>query len=686
MIDATMEIIRSHYFGGQEIKLYEHQERAIEEIQRGNSVLVSVPTASGKSLVAYYAILQASHKGLKSMYICPLKALAREKYEELRDLSEGKFSVGISTGDLDSATDVISRYDVIVCTSEKADSLMHHNPDYFDEIAVMVVDEVHNVGDPSRGPTLEVICTISRLVNPDLQIVGLSATLQNASVIGEWLNATVIKSDFRPVPLERNIVFKNMIMNEDMEEIKKLKRDIYELVNMILDDGGQVLIFLNTRKRTEKFAMDIATQMDNRYSHPDLDVPGEENERAIEILRKTVVHGVAFHHAGLNMKARSFVEENFKSGIIKILTATPTLAAGINLPARAVIIRDITRFSDGYSSFISNMEIEQMLGRAGRPKYDKYGIAYIYCQSPAAREKVEDLFTNGVEPVNSAMGKEKVIRFNTLALISNGFCNTREQIYHFFDITLYAYQNRKGELRDDIDHVIDYLNNYGFIKEKSGFLEPERLGKITSDLYVDPDTAQIILDMLESSENEPDPLLVLYNLCKTPDMMTLYVNRNDQEILSGFFDYLGIEAEDEDDLKAAKTALLLKAWIDEVPIYDIEEKYNVGSGDIEGRVSTGEWVCMAASRIAAEFKREYAHSLDVLSLRIREGVKEDIMKLITIPGVGRVRARRMYSAGLKTLQDIAVTSPERLSTIRGISTTLAVNIIRNAKSIGERIG
>lgn len=681
-----MEIIRSHYFGGQEIKLYEHQERAIEEIQKGKSVLVSVPTASGKSLIAYYAILQASQKGLKSMYICPLKALAREKYEELRDLSEGKFSVGISTGDLDSGTDVISRYDVIVCTSEKADSLMHHNPDYFDEIAVMVVDEVHNVGDPTRGPTLEVICTISRMVNPDLQIVGLSATLQNANVIGEWLNATVIRSDFRPVPLEKNIVFKDKIINEDMEEIRKLKRDIYELVSMILDDGGQVLIFLNTRKRTEKFAMDIATQMDNRYSHPDLDVPGEENERAIEMLRKTVVHGVAFHHAGLNMKARSFVEEGFKNGIIKVLTATPTLAAGINLPARAVIIRDITRFSDGYSSFIPNMEIEQMLGRAGRPKYDKYGTAYIYCQSPAAREKVEDLFTNGVEPVNSAMGKEKVIRFNTLALISNGFCNTREQIYHFFDTTLYAYQNRKGELRDDIDHVIDYLNNYGFIKERSGFLESERLGKITSDLYIDPETAQIILDMLESSESEPDPLLVLYNLCKTPDMMTLYVNRNDQDILSGIFDYLGIEAEDEDDLKAAKTALLLKAWIDEVPIYEIEEKYNVGSGDIEGRVSTGEWICMAASRIAAEFKREYARSLDVLSLRIREGVKEDIMKLITIPGVGRVRARRMYTAGLKTLQDVAATSPERLSALRGISTTLAVNIIRNAKSIGERIG
>ncbi len=685
MIDASMELIRSHYFSGNEVKLYDHQEKAIEEIQNGRSVLVSVPTASGKSLIAYYAILRASLKGLKSMYICPLKALAREKYDELKTLSGGRFTVGISTGDLDSGTGVVGKYDVIVCTSEKADSLMHHDPDYFNEIAVMVVDEVHNVGDSTRGPTLEVICTISRMVNPDLQIIGLSATLKNADIIGKWLNATVIKSDFRPVPLERNIVFKDRILNEDMEEIGNLKGDIYELISRILENGGQVLVFLNTRKRAEKFCTDIATQMDKKFFPSDMEVPGEDNERAADVLSKSVKHGVAFHHAGLNMKVRSFVEENFKNGKIKVLTATPTLAAGINLPARSVIIRDLTRFSDGYSTFISNMEIEQMLGRAGRPKYDTRGIAYIYCQSPAAKEKVEDLFTNGVEPVNSAMGKEKIIRFNTLALICNGFCSTREQIYQFFDSTLHAYQNQKGSLQEDIDHVIDYLDNYGFIKENNGFLEPERLGRLTSGLYIDPETAQIILDMLESSATEPTALHILYTICKTPDILTLYVNRGDQDMLSDFFDRLGVEAEDEDDMKAAKTAMLLNDWIDEIPIYDIEERYKVGAGDIEGRVSTGEWICMAASRIAAEFKREYAHQLDVLSLRIKEGVKEDIMKLITIPGVGRVRARRMYSAGLRTLSEIAATRPEQLASLKGISTTLAENIIRGAKAIGGRI-
>ena len=686
MVSSSMEIIKKHYFDGQDVKLYDHQLKSIDAIENGNSVLVSVPTASGKSLIAYYAILRAANMGLKSIYISPLKALAREKFEELKDLSEGRFSVGLSVGDLDASSAVIGRFDVIVCTSEKADSLMHHDPDYFNQLAVMVVDEVHNVGDSTRGPTLEVICTISKLVNPDLQIIGLSATLKNAAQIGEWLNATVIESDFRPVPLERFIVFKDRIFNENSEELSKSKIDIYELIQNILGDGGQVLIFLNTRKRAEKFCSDIAAHINEKFYPAGVEVPSDEGDRAVSILTKTVMHGVAFHHAGLDMKMRQFVEENFKNGKIRVLTATPTLAAGINLPARAVLIRDLTRFSDGYSSFISNMEVEQMLGRAGRPKYDKFGHAFIYCQSEGAKEKIEDMFINGVEPVLSKMGNEKIIRFNTLALISNGFCNSRQKVYDFFDSTFYSYQNDKGSLREDIDSVIDYLLNYGFINEKYDLLSPERLGTITSNLYIDPETSQIILDMLEKDDRQPEPLLMLYNICKTPDILTLYVNRDDSPILTEFFSQMEISPEDEDDLAAAKTALLLNDWIGEVPIYEIEEKFKVGSGDIEGRVSTAEWIAKAGSRLAAEFRREFSYPLDVLSFRLREGVKEEIMNLVAIPNVGRVRARRIWNVGLKTAKDVAEARIEKLASIRGISMRLAENIIRDAKLIGDRTG
>ena len=678
-----MDIIKNYYFSGKNVSLYEHQKKSIDEIDEGRSVLVSVPTASGKSLIAYYAIIRAAKQGLKSMYICPLKALAREKFDELKAIGKGIFTVALSVGDLDAGTDIINRFDVIVCTSEKADSLMHHNPDYFNDIAVLVLDEIHNIGDQTRGPTLEILCTTARIVNPDIQIIALSATLQNAPQIGEWLNATVVRSDFRPVPLKKFVIFRDKLMDDEFQQIDSLKKDIYELIRKILYDGGQVLLFLNTRKRAEKFAMDISEQMDERMFPSSIDIISEDGDRNAEVVNRIAKKDVAFHHAGLNTRIRTFVEENFKSGRIKVITSTPTLAAGINLPARAVIIRDLTRFSDGYSSYISNMEIEQMLGRAGRPKYDDHGEAYIYCPSQGAIDKVKDLFENGVEPVVSAMGKEKIVRFNTLALISNHFCTTLDSLYTFFDSTLYASQNGKGTLKDYVDQVTGYLENYGFIETKGQILKAEKLGTITANLYIDPETAKIIVDMFEENEEEMSVARILYNICKTPDIFTLFVNRDDYESLSAFFDEISENPEDEDDMAAGKTAMLLLDWINEVPIYEIEEKYSVGSGDIESRKSSAEWIVMAASRLAAEFRRELSYPLDVLSLRLKEGVRDDIMSLISIPGVGRVRARRLYENGFKKPSDIAKSTVQNIAILRGFSKTLAENIIKSAKTMGD---
>jgi helicase len=685
-MESSMDIIKNYYFAGKDVILYEHQKRSIEEIENGRNVLVSVPTASGKSLIAYFAILRAAKSGLKSMYICPLKALAREKYEELRELGKGLFSVALSVGDLDGGTDIINRFQVIVCTSEKADSLMHHDPDYFQNIAVMIVDEIHNMGDQTRGPTLEILCTTARMVNPDIQIVALSATLQNAEEIGGWLDASIIKSDFRPVPLERFVVFKDKVLTDQFEEVNTTKTSIYQLIKKILYEGGQVLIFLNTRKRAEKFCVDISEQMDERLYPVDIDEVNDDVDRNIDIINKTAKKGVAFHHAGLSNKTRNFVEDNFKSGKIKVLTATPTLAAGINLPARAVIIRDLTRFSDGYSSYISNMEIEQMLGRAGRPKYDTKGEAYIYCPSQGAVDKVKDLFDNGVEPVLSSMGSEKIIRFNTLALINNRFCTTRDSLYNFFNSTLYSWQKGEGTLIEQIDQVIDYLDNYGFIKEGDGFLKAEKLGSITANLYIDPETAQIIMDMLEGDDLSFSIPSILYNISKTPDIFPLFPNSNDFARLNNFFTEISEFPEGPEDNGAAKTAMLLLDWIDEVPIYEIMEKYNVGAGDIESKKSSAEWVVMAASRIAAEFRREYSRPLDILSFRIGEGIKEDIMDLISLPGIGRVRARRLYNGGIKTVQDVAKSSVQSIALLKGFSKTMAESVIRNAKNRGATSG
>ncbi len=664
--------------------LYPHQKESIELIEQDKSVLVSVPTASGKSLIAYYAILRILKKGGKAIYIAPLKALVKEKFDEIRNIVGPEFTVGISMGDYDSGSDIIKRFDVLVCTSEKADSMMHHSPDYFSELALMVIDEVHNIGDQTRGPTIEMIITVAKRINPEIQMVLLSATLKNYKQIGKWLNAETVVSDFRPVPLKKFIINRKKVMDVNLEERGRLKNDITDIVEKTLDEGGQVLIFLNTRKRAEGFARDMANVLKAKYLRNELKFPSDDSSRFVELLKETSPYGVAFHHAGLPYSYREFIEENFKAGNLKVLTATPTLAAGINLPARVVIIRDLTRFSDGYTTYISNMEIEQMLGRAGRPRYDKYGEAYIYCPTDNAMEKVRDFLENGSEEIKSSLGTERVMGFNTLALISTSLCMTEEDIQNFYRETLYSAQNGWERLSAMAEHSIKILKENGFVEKKNGMLIPTELGRLTTSLYIDPRTAIEILEMLESETINEDK--ILYHVCRTPDIMPLFYNQKDEEIVRSFFYELEEEPESEGDLAAAKTALMLKQWIEEKPLYEIEEMFAVGSGDIEAKKSSAEWITYSASRLARHYRREYAPFIDMLSLRISEGIKKEIIPLVSIPGVGRVRARLLYNHGFRSFQELAGAKASDISAIKGFSNVMAERIISYAANQVNKSG
>ena len=203
---GIIDVLREHGI----VKLYPPQEKALPYVINGENMVLSIPTASGKSLVAYVAIMHRllSERG-KALYIVPLKALAKEKYEELKLFEKLGFKVGISTGDLDDSDSRLFRYDIIVCTSEKADSLLRHGIKWVDEVRVLVVDEIHLIHDAGRGPTLEVIISRFKALNPDTQIIALSATIKNAVDLSAWLDGRLIQSDWRPVPLREGVYFKN---------------------------------------------------------------------------------------------------------------------------------------------------------------------------------------------------------------------------------------------------------------------------------------------------------------------------------------------------------------------------------------------------------------------------------------------------------------------------------------------
>ena len=188
-------------------KLRPAQVKAIKQglFDRKN-LLVCTPTASGKTLIAELAALKSIIEGDgKAIYIVPLKALASEKYKDFKQRYGHIAKIALSIGDIDSSDSYLVDYDLIITTSEKLDSLIRHHVPWLSLISTIVIDEIHLLNDPSRGPTLEILITILRQLLKKSQIIALSATIGNPEELAEWLKADLVIDDWRPVKLEKGI-------------------------------------------------------------------------------------------------------------------------------------------------------------------------------------------------------------------------------------------------------------------------------------------------------------------------------------------------------------------------------------------------------------------------------------------------------------------------------------------------
>jgi len=427
----------------------------------GKNLLLTSPTASGKTLVAEMcAIKHVLEQNGKVLYLCPLRALASEKftefkkYESLKKQDGRKVRVGISTGDFDSSDSWLAKFDIIVATNEKCDSLLRHRAQWIDEVSLIVADEVHLLNDADRGPTLEVVLARLLQVNPNVQLLALSATVRNSEEIAEWLKAIPVTTQWRPVTLREGVLLGTEVQFKDGGSVNFEKLSSNPIINLTLHNiqqGGQVLIFASTRKDSVGLAKKIAPEVGSVISkslkrsleHISESISSSgEKTRVSRLLAELVKDSVAFHHAGLGSAHRRIIEDSFREGRIKVLTATPTLAFGVNLPARLVIISSYRRYDPGYGYYpISVLEYKQMVGRAGRPKYDKIGESVLVART---EEEMDYLLTNYVlaqpERIWSKLGVEKVLRTHVLATIASEFAYSEKGVYDFFGKTLYAFQ------------------------------------------------------------------------------------------------------------------------------------------------------------------------------------------------------------------------------------------------------
>ncbi len=671
-------------------ELYPPQEDSVPAALAGENLVLAIPTASGKSLVAYLGILKSVLDGGKALYIVPLRALAAEKYEDLKAFEKLGIRVALSMGDYDSEEPTLQSYDIIIATSEKADSLLRHRTHWLKQLSVVVADEVHLIHDPDRGPTLEVTLAKLRQVNPRAQVIALSATIENSQELAEWLEAIHVQSDWRPVPLREGVYFNGTVTFADLSHraIPQEGEDIASLVRDTLREEGQCLVFVNTRKSTETLSRRLLPTVKPYLSGEDLkyltqasDMLSRRQEESTSIagrLARYIKGGAAFHNAGLTNRQRKVVEDLFRQHHLKCIVATPTLAAGVNTPARRVIIRDTRRYDPNYGyDYIPILEIKQMSGRAGRPQYDEYGEAILLARH---EEDVEGMLENyilaGPEAIESKLGREPALRMHLLAAIATGHVQTERELQQFMDRTFYAHQGDVGLIGGRIDAVLEFLEREDFIRPGET-LKATLFGRRTSDLYVDPMSSVVLRDALRSPKRG-SPFSYLHAVSATPDMPNLYLGRKDYEWVDDkvLQEDLLIETEDYDFLLSeVKTASLLEDWIGETSEDKVTKKYRVGPGDIRRMVSMAEWLLYAMHELGRLFARKRMKSLAKLLPRITYGVKDELLDLVKVRGIGRVRARALFEEGIQNREQLRKMDVNKLARIRSIGPGIAKNIL-----------
>ena len=690
--------------------LYPPQEEAMKaKALDGRNLVLASPTASGKTLVAELCALKhVLERDGKVLYLTPLRALANEKFAEfkkyavLRKSDGKKVRVGISTGDFDSSDPWLERYDIIVTTNEKADSLLRHRAKWMDEISLVVADEVHLLNDAERGPTLEVVLARLLQINPDLQLLVLSATVRNADELADWLKAECITTEWRPVTLKEGVLLQNEILFKDGSAAKiekKSKNLAMNLAMHIVKAGGQALIFASTRKNAVTLAKKAAAEIDELLSKPlkrSLTLLGEqigaagEHTRIGDTLAESVKNGAAFHHAGLSGSHRKIIEDAFREGKIKVLAATPTLAFGVNLPARMVVIHDYRRYEFGYGYYpISVLEYKQMAGRAGRPKYDKVGEAILIAKTDDEQDYLMDSYVLAQpERIWSKLAVERILRPHVLATVAANYAQTEQGVYEFFSKTFYAYQYAPEAIQKVIGKILKFLYDEEMIDVVGEKILATKFGRRISELYIDPVSGVIIRDALRQKPSFLSDVSFLHMVAHTPDMFPRthpYSSEFDELAVfvenhrEAFFFDVPDEWEDriayEEFLGEAKTAMVLEAWIEERSEDEVIERFRVQPGDLYRLIETGKWLLYASHELAALFgQKGYLKPLSGLRTRIEKGVKKELLPLVKLEGVGRVRARILYNSGLKTVEDLKHAPVENLTKLPLIGPRLARRI------------
>ncbi|XP_034779648.2 helicase POLQ-like isoform X1 [Acipenser ruthenus] len=730
-------------------ELYEWQRTCLtlESVQQRKNLIYSLPTSGGKTLVAEILILRELLCRKKdALFILPYVAIVQEKVRGLASFGlELDFIIEEYAGSKGKYPPIKRRLknSLFIATIEKGHSLVNSliEANRLENVGLIVVDELHMLGEGSRGAILEITLAKVLFASKTTQIIGMSATLNNVGDLQKFLKAENYSSDFRPVQLKEYVKLSDCIYEVDCKEedcfkfsrplsfkyssnMKKMDPDhLIALVTEVIPMHS-CLMFCPTKKNCENVAGMICKYLNKCFiqhrekEKTDLldEIRSAGNGSICSVLKQTVPFGIAYHHSGLTNDERKLIEEAYSAGVLCLLTCTSTLAAGVNLPARRVILRSPYVATE----FLKRNQYKQMVGRAGRAGIDTSGESILILQEKdkllakaLVSRPLENCYSNLMH--DNRKGLQSLI----LSLIGLNISRTPADIQEFVSCTLFSVQQEhlssEKNLWDITMETVSFLTEKGLIMSTAGshgdtVLEVTKLGRATYKGSIDLSYCDVLYSDLKRGLGGLvlDSILHLIYLvtpydmvahCK-PDWMIYFrqftqltaVEQNMASMVGVPESYIVKKASGQSLKKGVDSltvnrfylAFVLFALLKETNVWVVADKFNLARGFVQSLLGSSSAFCSCVVHFTEELEEFWAYRALFIELtkRLTYCVKAELIPLMEVAGILEARAKQLYGAGYKTLAHLANADPNVLTkTIQNMSKRQANQMVASAKML-----
>ncbi|XP_054015016.1 DNA polymerase theta [Hylaeus anthracinus] len=683
-------------------------------IEEKRNLIYSAPTSAGKTLVAEILMIKTVlERQKKVIFILPFISVVREKMYYFQDLlSDSGIRVNGFMGGVAPPGGFSSTH-VAIATIEKANSLINRlmEENELSNLGAVVIDELHLVGDPNRGYLLELLLTKLKYMtlrdkNINIQLIGMSATLPNLSMLADWLDAELYKTEFRPIPLNeqckigKNIYDSKLHLIRSLTPMAELTMDTDDVLHLCIEtisDGHSVLIFCPTKNWCEKLAEQIAAtffklgqkntqlgetlrqQLDSTLISETLEQLKRSPVGLDNVLKNTVSFGVAFHHAGLTMDERDIIEGSFRSGSLRVLIATSTLSSGVNLPARRVIVRS-PMFG---GKLLDSLTYKQMIGRAGRMGKDTAGESILICKS-TEQKAAESLLSATLEPIMSCLEDVEPLIRALLEAIASEVVYTQSDLELYTKCTLINLCDEQNP-QNCSNRAIKFLVNNEFlllqqteeghrwvatafgkaclaasIPPKDGLFLLEELQKARRCFVLDTELHVIYLVTPLSSGNQIGTIdwmifLELWKMLSESERRVGQLVGVEERFLTSAIKGVVRTGKLLSIHRRFYTALALHDLVREVPLNTVCKKYGCCRGVLQSLQQSASTFAGMVTQFCKQLGWDCMELLvSQFQTRLQFGVCRELLDLLRLPMLNGLRARSLYKQGITCVTDLAV--------------------------------